>query len=128
MTLRVMRLAARAASRVGWWAAFAVAWLANRALRLLGLGRRGRGSAWWWVYERYMRSAAWQRTRVRAIRRAGGRCSRRRCGVAAPLDVHHRTYLLIGFDPRWLVVAICRSCHEATHGRRIPTGRSRRGG
>lgn len=127
MTLRaIARAAGRGAARVGWWAAFGAAWVAGRALRPLG-GRRGRGAAWWGVYDAYMDSESWQRARVRAIRRAQGRCSRRRCGVSAPLDVHHRTYWLIGLDPWFVIVAICRSCHEATHGFRIPRGRSRNG-
>ena len=80
---------------------------------------------WRRLYEAHMRSATWQRHRARTIRRSGGSCARLTCAKRGARDVHHRTYLLMGWDPWLVLVAICRPCHEATHGFRIPRGRRR---
>lgn len=74
--------------------------------------KRGHSS----LYVRHLRSPQWQRTRLAAIRRSGGRCSH--CGVAAPLDVHHLTYDRLGKERSSDVVALCRTCHNRVHGKR----------
>lgn len=116
---RLLRILAHGVATFAWFAAFA-------ASRVERGGRRG-GRVWRRLYRAHMRSATWQRHRVRTIRRAGGSCARLGCSYSHSLDVHHRTYLLMGWDPWLVLVAICRPCHETTHGRTIPRGgRARR--
>lgn len=117
---RLLRTLAHSFATFAWFAAFLVA-------RVERGGRRG-GRVWRRLYRAHMRSSTWQRHRARTLRRAGGTCARLRCDEAGSLDVHHRTYLLMGWDPWLVLVAICRPCHEAAHGWRIPRGGRARAG
>ncbi|HEX4302720.1 MAG TPA: HNH endonuclease signature motif containing protein [Rhizomicrobium sp.] len=66
------------------------------------------------AYNRYRKSAEWQKIRARVISTARGRC--RCCGKAAN-EVHHRDYrprVLAGADDSALV-AVCTDCHRKIH-------------
>ena len=66
-------------------------------------------------HHRALSGAHWERTRQRALERAGRRCER--CGRPGRLEVHHKTALEDGgapYAPDNLRV-LCRDCHLAEH-------------
>lgn len=67
------------------------------------------------AYRDYLRSDAWRKTRLTALRRFGYRCHR--CCSARNLDVHHLTYDRIGSEAADDLVALCRRCHQAVETR-----------
>jgi len=90
-------------------------------------GRRRPVRPWWRRYEAYLASAEWQRTRDRAMRHDGRRCTR--CGHpgsgANPLQAAHvsyRAYNATGRMPLPDVRILCRDCHERVDGWRFPDG------
>src|SRR5262249_20171310 len=65
------------------------------------------------AYVAYLRSAVWLRTRAGVLRRAGGRCER--CGGAALVEVHHRSYERGDDERPGDLEALCAPCHPAAH-------------
>lgn len=65
-------------------------------------------------YQQYLDSQEWQMVRGKRLRTAHYKCEA--CGEARPLDVHHLTYANFGTEPNGDLMALCRSCHELTHG------------
>ena len=64
-------------------------------------------------YEDYLKTPAWRLQRIRAIKRARGRCQA--CNSSKSLHVHHRTYERLGHeDPEDLTV-FCDNCHKLFH-------------
>tara|TARA_R110002110_G_scaffold95411_2_gene246373 strand:+ start:764 stop:1750 length:987 start_codon:yes stop_codon:yes gene_type:complete len=66
-------------------------------------------------YDRHIQSKSWKRKAKAARKRAGWVCER--CGVAAPLDVHHKTYARFKKELARDLEALCRPCHEAHHAK-----------
>ena len=66
-------------------------------------------------YDKYIQSKTWKRKAKAARKRAGWTCER--CGVAAPLDVHHKTYVRFKRELARDLEALCRPCHEAHHAK-----------
>lgn len=66
-------------------------------------------------YQKYLRTRHWGDLRLRVVRRSRGRCEQ--CDVKGPLEVHHLTYERRGHERMSDLIALCRSCHEAVHGR-----------
>ena len=66
-------------------------------------------------YDKYIQSKTWKRKAKAARKRAGWVCER--CGVAAPLDVHHKTYVRFKRELARDLEALCRPCHEAHHAK-----------
>lgn len=64
----------------------------------------------------YYRSRAWYGRRHQVRARAGGLCEF--CRVRGIEHVHHRTYRHFGQEPLGDLMACCRDCHAAIHGRR----------
>ncbi len=66
------------------------------------------------AYNRYRKSAGWQKIRARILGMARGRC--RCCGKAAD-QVHHRDYRprVLKGDDLGALVAICTFCHRKVH-------------
>jgi len=66
-------------------------------------------------YERYIRSERWKRKASAARRSAGYRCHDCHT-VGRPLDVHHKTYVRLGYEWWFDLVVLCRWCHRRRHG------------
>lgn len=66
-------------------------------------------------YSEYLQSPHWQRKRRHVLNRAGYLCEICRKGDRQ-LDVHHRTYENKGWELSEDLMALCRECHEKTHG------------
>lgn len=68
------------------------------------------------TYRKYIRSAAWRRSKARLseLEAAGHRC--RLCNASATdgaaLQVHHRTYERLGRELPSDLTALCRECHD----------------
>lgn len=67
-------------------------------------------------YPVYLQSKEWQKTRLRAIARAEGRCQI--CNVERPLTVHHNTYERIGCEKNRDLIVLCWDCHKLFHRHR----------
>jgi 5-methylcytosine-specific restriction endonuclease McrA len=69
-------------------------------------------------YPEYLQSEHWRQTRRRALERAAFHC--RICGNGSrrnqPLNVHHLTYERLGQEADSDLIALCRTCHQTTHG------------
>jgi hypothetical protein len=83
--------------------------------------------AWRRRYNRYLAGTEWQRTRARALRRDGHRCTR--CGRNGdrgnPLQANHKSYQVYNRTGRTLsrdLETLCRRCHERATGRRFSDG------
>src|SRR6266851_864525 len=67
-------------------------------------------------YTAYIESEHWRVLRAEVLRRAGHQCLA--CGRRGPLDVHHAYgYRNLGRERPEELQAVCRSCHDAVHGR-----------
>jgi hypothetical protein len=66
--------------------------------------------AWWAWYNRYLLSPVWQAKRQAVLKRASGICEA--CLSATAAQVHHLTYLHVGSEPLFDLVAVCESCHK----------------
>ncbi len=80
-------------------------------LELLRVEENARWQAW---YQIYMRSPSWAELRRKVIKRANGTCEG--CGDAPAVQAHHLTYKNAGAEFLWELRAVCRACHERTHG------------
>jgi 5-methylcytosine-specific restriction endonuclease McrA len=66
-------------------------------------------------YQTYIHSARWERKAKAARRRADFRCQD--CGSGDwPLEVHHKTYARLGYEPAGDLVVVCNQCHRRRHG------------
>lgn len=67
-------------------------------------------------YREYLKSDAWKRKRYVVLKRDNWRC--KYCGAEAT-QVHHLRYARwnIGKEPIQWLVSVCKSCHEAQHGK-----------
>lgn len=64
-------------------------------------------------YQTYLRSPKWDKVRRQALYDARYRCER--CGISAPLQVHHLTYRNIFNEKPQDLQALCFSCHKWVH-------------
>lgn len=70
-------------------------------------------------YAEYLRSDWWKERRALAIQQAGGRCQV--CNSPDSLNVHHRSYDRLGYEPLSDLTVLCRPCHALFHeGGRMP--------
>lgn len=68
------------------------------------------------VYEAYLRSPHWQKLKKKALARASWRCQL--CGIAAPLEVHHRNRKReLGREQLEDLTCLCRDCHQMFYDR-----------
>lgn len=69
-------------------------------------------------HAKYMRSEEWQAIRDLKFSITGRQCEK--CGALHQLDVHHLNYDRFGGDELMTdLQVLCRSCHEAVHGRKF---------
>jgi hypothetical protein len=68
------------------------------------------------AYMAYLNGPVWAAKRTRVFARAGGTCEA--CGQARPVEVHHTEYpAVLGEESLDTLLAVCRPCHRAAHGR-----------
>lgn len=77
--------------------------------------REVKWQAW---YATYLESDVWHRRRAAVIARAGGICEA--CRKAKAVMAHHTTYVHVGAEPLYDLVAVCKSCHDQVHGQVTP--------
>lgn len=65
-------------------------------------------------YQEYLRTAEWEETRERALKRAGYHCSICNAGKCE-LHVHHRSYQNLGQETNRDVIVLCKDCHKLFH-------------
>ena len=68
------------------------------------------------AYQDYLQSDQWREKRAKVMDRSRGVCES--CGSARAEHVHHLTYLRVGVEPLFDLVAVCADCHSALHGGR----------
>lgn len=66
------------------------------------------------TYAAYLQSEHWQRTRAKALRRAGNKCQL--CAATEELHVHHNDYTRLGGELATDLVVLCSECHRTHHG------------
>jgi len=64
----------------------------------------------------YYDSEQWLATRQRILTE---RPLCERCRSVASRQIHHRTYVRLGHERPEDILALCRECHQAVHGRRF---------
>jgi hypothetical protein len=64
-------------------------------------------------YDRYLNSPAWRAKRKAVMERAQGRCEG--CRSRPAVHVHHLTYVHVGHEFLWELVAVCDECHQRCH-------------
>jgi len=80
--------------------------------------RASKGTPYQWrAYNAYLRSATWRRRSDACLARAGHLCEA--CRTAPAVHAHHRSYALIGCEPRRHLAALCRRCHSDAHRRSV---------
>jgi 5-methylcytosine-specific restriction endonuclease McrA len=68
---------------------------------------------WWRWYNQYLESPAWKARRRAVMERAQGLCEG--CRTQPAVHVHHQTYVHVGNELLWELVAVCNQCHERCH-------------
>ena len=68
-------------------------------------------------YEDYLRSAEWEKRRQLVLNRDGNLCQA--CLENSANEVHHLTYDHIFHEFLFELVAVCRSCHERLHSKKV---------
>jgi 5-methylcytosine-specific restriction endonuclease McrA len=97
--------------RPRWWQA--------RSERLAEVEREAKeekSGEWWAAYNEYLRTPQWQAKRAKVMERSGGICEG--CLERPAVQVHHLTYIRVGREMLFDLVAICIECHEEVHGNR----------
>jgi transcription elongation factor Elf1 len=64
-------------------------------------------------YQDYLSSPEWQAKRVKVFQRSSGLCEG--CLVNPATQVHHLTYVRVGREMLFDLVAICETCHRQIH-------------
>jgi hypothetical protein len=67
------------------------------------------------LYANYMARPQWRTRSQRTLLLAGGACQR--CGRAPAREAHHLTYERLGHEADADLLAVCKPCHAALHGR-----------
>ena len=65
---------------------------------------------WWAEYNDYLQSGDWQARRLMVLERDGHLCQG--CRRERATQVHHLTYVHLGAEPLWDLIAVCTDCHE----------------
>jgi hypothetical protein len=82
--------------------------------------REAEKEEFWRRYHEHLNSPAWAAIRRKVLRRANRVCEG--CREAPPSHVHHLTYVRLGDEMLFDLVAVCEECHEKIHGRPIGGG------
>lgn len=68
-------------------------------------------------HDAYLASPAWKQRRRLVMDRAQGLCEG--CRLSPPTEVHHLTYLHVGNEFLFELVALCEDCHDRWHAKGI---------
>jgi len=74
---------------------------------------------WWTWYNGYLKSQAWFEKKEAVHKRAEYTCEI--CKTATSFQVHHLTYERVGNENMEDLIAVCASCHEELHNRKVAT-------
>jgi len=74
-----------------------------------------RDIAWWRQYEAYLASPEWRVKREAVLSRCNRVCQV--CEKSPATEVHHVTYDRVGEEQDGDLMGVCRTCHEAIHGK-----------
>lgn len=75
-----------------------------------------RNDLFWSLYEKYLWSSSWSKTRKRLIKEKGDECAAKLSGCEESADhIHHTSYEHIGTEPMWELMPVCHACHEVLH-------------
>lgn len=89
-------------------------WASILYWRYLWWLRKHSGLDWpYKLYLTYLQSRAWQRVRLKVLKRAGYKCEK--CGYAGKLEIHHLTYANLGWERLKELMALCAICHTKEH-------------
>jgi len=62
----------------------------------------------------HLQSEYWSKLKVAKLQQCGNYCEK--CGkLSKHLDLHHKTYIRLGFEDISNVILLCRTCHEHQH-------------
>lgn len=73
-------------------------------------------AAWWRWYEQYLQTPEWKTKRALVMARDKMLCQG--CREVPATEVHHLTYVRLGQEMLFDLVAMCRGCHEKIHERK----------
>lgn len=76
---------------------------------------RRKQEEWQEKYREYLRSERWHLIREKVLQRERYLCQG--CGDARANEVHHSTYVHVGDEFLFELVALCSACHRRFHGR-----------
>ena len=72
--------------------------------------QQANGRAWWTVYREYLASNEWQERRNAVLLRDGCCVI---CSKPFELEVHHRSYEMVGKELLTDLTTLCKPCHES---------------
>lgn len=73
-----------------------------------------------WYYGEYLRSPAWRELQRATFERDKHLCQG--CRKAPAVLVHHLTYIRVGREMLFDLVALCRKCHDQIHEQKRTNG------
>jgi hypothetical protein len=80
------------------------------------LSSEERNELFWSLYEKYLWSSSWSKTRKRVSEEKGDECTAKLSGCEGDADhIHHTSYEHIGAEPMWELMPVCHACHEVLH-------------
>jgi 5-methylcytosine-specific restriction endonuclease McrA len=89
-------------------------WVTTESIRRREHKEKAEDAAWHARHEAHLQTPKWKALRHRVMARANGVCEG--CGMAQATDVHHLTYVRLGDEMLFDLVAVCRNCHNKIHG------------
>lgn len=75
--------------------------------------RQQEDNRFWEWYSTYLKSPRWRNKRDLVLMRANGVCEG--CEDAKATQVHHLTYVRVGDELLFDLVAVCNDCHQKAH-------------
>jgi hypothetical protein len=75
--------------------------------------RQEEQARWWNWYNTYLKSPQWHQKRDLVLQRANGVCEG--CELEPAIQVHHLTYVRVGDELLFDLVAVCTDCHQKAH-------------
>jgi len=78
-----------------------------------------RREKWRDEYDEYIKNSyEWKAKSLKVRKRDNYKCQH--CGSSGKhiwLNVHHKSYRYIPYDPEWILITLCRKCHKEEHDR-----------
>ena len=94
--------------------------LQERYWRNVAIARQSELDSWRDEYNQYLESPEWHAKRELVLARDWHECQAKLDGCTKAAEhVHHLTYEHLFNEPLFELVAVCRSCHDQIHGKRV---------